>query len=329
MSDRIDNVTGFPSVLKDLTDDKLESIKRKAAAIVQQDVDINAICSTLIASRQLYALARFALHRDLTAEGHVWEDGIEECLIKAMATKADLPFTRAQVLQALELPVRKFMFDEIQLESEQEKTERLMTESAISSAKDAKKVVIPGYLLTTGDTLLVVGKAADVAKRLQLILEAPENHWANQEDDELATSQGLNDCVRVVWTTKLMPEVTYPTLMLEFPVGVQKWTSVANSRAGLEKLFQSQLSKTIGNRCDLLIVEDIALAYNTSFTLDTVHCPTNVCGGIKAIRRLVQEAKGVLVAGVIAEGDVTETAEDLRRRYKDVKGVYVEVVSPN
>lgn len=121
MADTVETVQGQPSVLKDFTDDKLTQVTRRAALLLSQDDTVNKICSTLIVSRQLYAMARLALQRSMQEEGYEWKDGIEELLIKAMADRANKPYTRAAVLRDLTNIALPLVQSEIKLEQKAER----------------------------------------------------------------------------------------------------------------------------------------------------------------------------------------------------------------
>jgi hypothetical protein len=330
MTDKIEQVEGYESVLRDFADTALDRVRTKAAALVQQDTDVNAICSVLIASRQLYALARFALHRELTSEGVEWSDGIEEFLIKAMSDRADRPFARTAVLGALEGSVRKFMVDELEKEVEAERTEEMLTSQQVDSARANKFVTEPvhGFCYKPGEVVLVVGSAESVEDYITDIRNTAVNLCDDPEIETFAQENGFSTCTKVNLLDKALPaDITRKTGLVQLNVGVNKWLNVTNSRTSMEAFLAHLMLSTYGNRCDLLTIDNLQLTHNSLFANETdiyAYSWPNLSAAVKLLRRWAEDNRTVILGGVVVEqGKADQIRDELRERYKDIRGVHV------
>lgn len=142
MTDKVDVVESFPSVLKGFSDEQLDAVKTRVMSLLQTDKDVNRLCSVLINSKRLYALARLALQRNLAAEGISWASGDEEFIIKAMSNRSEVPFTRTEVFDALKSQVMSFMLDEIQAEAEADKAASMDYTARHNDVVASRKVAI-------------------------------------------------------------------------------------------------------------------------------------------------------------------------------------------
>lgn len=166
-TDRTEVVDVNTGVLQEFSDEALDVAKSAAYKLVSEDIDINRVASVMIASRQLYALARLALTRRLTAEGHSWADGVEEVIIRSMSSAANAPFRRTDTLRALESSVKAFMSDEIATELEETRVAELQARDRLEEVLNNRFVVINGKPYEPGHTIVVVGASADVAAAVE------------------------------------------------------------------------------------------------------------------------------------------------------------------
>jgi hypothetical protein len=254
MPDTIQPVEGFEGVLKSYTEEQLQAVQEKAAVLMRTDPDLNKICSVLIASRQLYALARYALHRELTTEGIEWDDGVEEFLIKAMADRATKPFSRTETLKILASTVKKFMTDEVNLESELERTQELIASQRDYDLRTRRIVIGQRMWGQTGDVFIVVGTADEVQKHVDLLASADTtNTYLDEEDIKKAKTLNLDVCARVILRSDKSSEER-PYCLTQ---GFDKWMGCCATSAEFTRHMAEAKDLAPFNRIDLLVVQDV------------------------------------------------------------------------
>jgi hypothetical protein len=328
MTDTVHNVEGFEGVLKNFSDEQLDTVRESAASLMTSDPTLNKICSVLIASRQLYALARYALHREMTKEGIDWSSGVEEFLIKAMADKANQPFTRTGLFTSLASTVKPFIAEEVSMEAEEEHTMELLERQQEFELKSKRRVTGPITLLP-GETHVVVGLQSDISK----FAEALENsivEFDSPEESELAMRHNLHRCVTVIFDdATAMDSTLNESGLASLRIGVNKWMNVGKSPTEFNRFLGNYTHKLLGERVDLLIVkEGIYLNNATSPAKSAVAC---VCDGVKAVRKTMKTMSGCAVV-LVAVDDAEQQASFLRGlqlKYNDIEDVSVYAVPTN
>lgn len=331
MADKVEQVEGYPSVLKDMDDDGLETVRRKVMRLMSQDMDINKISAVLIASRQLYALARLALQRELEAEGHTWADGVEEMIIKSMAEHANKPFSRTKVFEQLEGVVREFMINDIEHEVEQERSDNLHIAERIASLRDTSSVIVPSGAYKPGTTVVIVGTESEIKDYMDRVHHNAHKFWGtiSSEDEKFVQDEQLDVAVVArLELASIAPSIMRRRDLRDVRIGINLWNKKGNSRAEFKDLMEDTLATTLGNRCDVLLIDDAMMAYKPKIVVTSDEFSMyGVCEVIKQTRNWAKEHKTVLVVGVIPPqeevGSIASTLADLAERYKDLEDVSV------
>lgn len=320
MPDTIQPVEGFESVLKFYTDEQLQAVQERAAVLMRTDPDLNKICSVLIASRQLYALARYALHREMETEGIKWEDGVEEFLIKAMADRATKPFSRTETYKILASTVKKFMTGEINLESEAERTQELITTQRDFDLRSKRVVTGPGWWLQSGEMYIVIGTEEQIAAELDVLCSSDmRNHFVLEEDAERAKPLNLHICSRAV----LQDGGELRTAANCKSLGRLAWEGCCNTTAEFTRFMAEVKDEAPFKRVDLLVLENI-IGTQTKSTSRLTHASE----AVRTIRKVVKSQASSAVLGYpVAAGDVETIAKELKHKYENIEGVFITTVS--
>lgn len=309
MSDKLESVEAFPSVLSNFTDDKLTAVKASATHLVQNDKDINRICSVLIASRRLYALARYALHRTLTEEGHDWNSGVEELLIKSMATKADVPFTRTEVMESVKGHIPSFMVDEVARELEEENTERLAEAAKLSDLRALKKISVAVYpnvqSFDVKTCLLLVGQkqnqVTDLVNSITVDYPAEVPEALTTLKEELKTKPVKVLRLAAVASNSL-------TAKPGDPVPLNKWASDVSSLKRFENLMDNYFGSNELDRPDVVFIDNICLAAISKITDEFSATALKDCCSVVA--RWAKKHGVPVIIGVITKEDVKPVLSD-------------------
>lgn len=328
MTDTVHHVEGFESVLKDFSDERLDNVRETAASLMTGDPTMNKICSVLIASRQLYALARYALHREMLKEGIDWSSGVEEFLIKAMADKANQPFTRTGLFTSLATTVKPFIAEEVSMEAEEEHTMELLERQQEYELKTKRRVTGPVTILPS-ETHVVVGLPSAISK----FAEALENstiEFDNPEEAELAIKHSLHRCVKVIFDdVTAMDSTLNDKNLAELRIGVNKWMNAGKTPTEFNRFLGNYTHKLLGERVDLLIVkEGLYLNNATSLSKTAVAC---VCDAVKAVRKTMKTMSGsaIVLVAVDSQEQQDSFLRGLQLKYNDLEDVSVYAVPTN
>lgn len=293
--------------LADLTDEQLEPIKRKAADLVTTQTPVNHACATLIASRQLYALARYTLHEHLQFSSDAETPLVEECLVASMTERAEQPFRRDHLLNSMKGVVLPFLISEIAAEAESEAVQEQLEAKRVEElrVKSAVPITLTSLEIEACVPLLRHEILALVGTQEQLELEIA------------SIRAGINDIYS-------RDEVSYSTLYLSTEQGnnemlsarnpqtiVRKyfdfWKGLANSKSALHKQLGVQCRFLRGQRCDLVLVENAAELGAVGQLPDAV----------RRLRYWCDEQKAALVIGIPEQ--LSEETSSLGKHCKVVK----------
>lgn len=135
--------------------------KELAKNIVGTDVRVNQACAAMIAAKQVYMLARYAIHEQLVASHNCQDenDEIEHFIVEAMSARGEEPFTRDELLQKVQNLLAPFVISEIKLELESEETKENLKKTQAKIYKDYGRLEFCDGVSTEevdpGDTLLI------------------------------------------------------------------------------------------------------------------------------------------------------------------------------
>jgi hypothetical protein len=323
MTDESREEEGIPelkSVLVNFTPEQLAFVQGKARELVSRDATVNQVATVLIAARRVYSLARLRLHQILTEqEGHKWEDGIEECLVQAMANEADKEFTVEDLVGRVNGSVTPFVIEELHMAQEAARTKALMADQEQEQARLARK--IPLTLINSGVTEVERGQVH--------IFCGPREHMP---------------MIDGVWAPVVMANKTdelpyYVLRLLERPqselvdreelltrvvgaAGVNKWmnrfTGTQKTKTTLTDLASKSMCKP---KIDLLVVQD-------GHSLRT-EGPSwrekgmNTLDGLKHLYRWAKEAKAVVLCYVPYEADEQEEQARFIEKAQEHYEIYV------
>jgi len=312
-----DQVEGFEGVLKDMSDEQLDEVKAKAADLANADQEINLICDVLINSRRIYAMARYALSRQLKQEGHEWESGIEELLIKAMMDRGLQPFSRDDVLNNLKGPVIAFVMDEVQRELESDRFQQM--EQARREEDIRGKTPVP-IVLRAGDTQLerdqtamIVGENDHVLDAIDVIVDGLEQQNEHEGEQKFSTM--------VLAPNKLHINITDKDKTLHC-VGIDQWAGLCNSRSAMTKLLNGHKKLLFKHRVDALIVYDGVTGFTNGVIGGSPVTATNET--LKQLRRWCDEEKAALIVGLpLAPDDADQYSADAVNRFSKHAEVFL------
>lgn len=245
--------------LTDLSADQLKQAGEKAAALLSEDREVNMAAAAIITSLQLYSTARFALHRQLTALGHRWEDGLEACILEAMKAKGQQPFERGPLLEKVTTVITLFLQAEVAREREAAAKQTNFERQAAAAERLATPLALPATSLAPGRPLergklyLIVGQGQTVQQYFTELLEA----LPAQE----TTALHLAD----VRQPQILPTGRLFTRTL--PRGV--WDNVGKQQGVLERRLQEWASVLYEQRCDLVLIDWLPALNTESLTLQT------------------------------------------------------------
>jgi len=294
-----DQVEGFESVLKDMSDEQLEAVRNKATELANADQEINLICEVLINSRRIYALARYALSRQLKQEGHEWSSGVEELMIKAMMDRGLQPFARDDVLDNVKGPLMAFVMDEVQREVESDRFQQM--EQARREDDIRGKTPVP-IVLRAGDTQLerdqtavIVGENDHVLAAIDVVIGGLDEQNEREGEQKFSTL--------VLAPHKLFANITDKDKTVHC-VGIDQWAGLCNSRAAMTRLLNGHKKLMFKHRVDALVVYDGVSGFTHGLVEGSPVTATNET--LKQLRRWCDEEKAALILGLPLTPDDVE-----------------------
>ena len=315
--DKHEVVEGHEGVLKGMTEQQIAEAREQAVKFVTKDPEINRISAVVIASRQLYSLARLALTRELIKEGHEWSDGVEEYIIQAMVAQANEPFSRDKVLQATQGQILPFLVDDVEREIEETNTDELEFQRLAEAHRADSVVPITSYGIRRSESQVLVGPTTCITERIDEYLVNLNN--SNEGDEN-------HPCVVLHLVSYNIPDnIMLKEDQLVIEIGLHKWVGCTNSPAKLRDLFAKYLKSALNEQCDLLLVDDLVQTYTAgSHSLDASGA-RRAEKGHKALKKWAKSAKAAVIGGArLPKGeDMVEFVQEVR----EVLGDHVGVVS--
>lgn len=331
MSDTIQNVEGYEGVLKDFTDEQLDVVRQQASELMNGDSSLNKICSVLISSRQLYALARYALHREMVAEGHEWSTGVEELLIKAMADRANQAFSRTTLFQNIAGSVKTFMSEELSKEVELSRTEEMLKQQQLYEMRTNRAICGRGLpWLRAGEIVVAVGTPQEINKLAAEIPSIAANFYEEAGEDvvQRAKELGLDvPNILVLSADTATPEHIQGSKVIT--LGTGKWVGCANTATEFTRLVNTELAKFEPQTLDLILVSDLGLC-NTRLKLSEPFTSVpHLCDSIKAIRKTVKAlgTTAFLCMPTDQAADTDTLVAQLKKKYEDIEDVLIAPAS--
>ena len=293
-SSRTQEIEVYESVLADMTDSQLAAVQEHVAQLVGQDEAFNLCMSVMIASQQLYALARFALQRECQKEGITWQDGVEEMVIKAAKEHSLQPISRTDVLNKVQRTVLKFLTEEVDMQVQDERAEHLRLSKEAHEKRMKTTVSTPYGDFERGSVIVVTGTLPAVNEELEGCVIDGTTMWLE--------AKGLPN--------KAIPKNAPPVAHVH--VGINRWSGLAKSPSNMRKVFEIYLNRLFEHKCDLVVV------YNTPLlSTESVSGRSRVRtadDAIQTIRRWAADHGAVVIAGLPRLGeDASEWYEEVQK----------------
>jgi len=237
---------------------ELRGIGKRAQKLVDKDRQLQQAAVILRDSRRLYILGRSAISRRLGELGHAPDDGVEFAIVHSMNEASMASFERQEVFDSLRRLMLPWVTFELAAEKEREKAAEKAEEGAREAERRQKAVPtgLPlwpdgaGDLPRGGEVVVLAGSREPV---LRCLRAAADIAARGQSKPRVAAVHFLEQVYQ--------PATINRTEKLVVPVGVNQWLHAATTPNGLDKFMQRWLKQTSNGRADLLLVDDLALAF--------------------------------------------------------------------
>lgn len=290
--DKLEQVQVHKSVLQDMTDEQLDSIRKQITTLAAEDEAINMAMTVMIIAPQIYQLARLSLQQELLKEGYSWEDGLEEAIIKLCGNYANQRISRQEVFDKARTSVLKFLTEDLSKQYADEQAERARQRAELHARRLSQPVVLQCGEQCRGAVVVVYGDEDNVKARCQQELSEITSGWNGPDASARQTIIRLSTANR---PQTLVPADKAGTLH-NLQVGANQWMGIANSSSKCHEQLNGWASVLLDMQCDVLYAEDGrylhtggAAGRNLLLQLED---------GLKRMRRWAQEAKAVLLVAV-------------------------------
>lgn len=330
-------VEGNRGVLHAKSEEEMAAIQKQAQKYMAADGVLRRICNVMISSRQLYALARLALTREIEREGHVWDDGVEEFLIEAMMQQALRPFSRAEVTVAVRDIVTEFLLDELNIEQETERSSALLRLQREES--DRLSLAVPfGYadiamFVERGRSYTFIGSDIDALQQrmLRRICNTLEAHKETEDKGEVILPEGKDPpskkplfpaAATVIHMLARTPENQGEVDPFIAHIKPDVWHGLLNQRNRAERILDEIVANLYRQRVDLVVVEGL-----DQLIREDAQDPTSRLRRAEAAHRYLirwcKEKKAALVTTMERSADMP--AEEYRTALEKYLGKFTEI----
>jgi len=298
-------VEGHHSVLGDMTELEIASIRKLAVKYVQSDEQINRIGAVIISSRQIYALARLALTRELAERGHCWQDGVEEYILQAMINQSNVQFSRDRTLQSVQSSLLPFLVDEIHAEHKAVLRREAEAQRLEEERRRASPVYFAGEMLR-GDSVVLV--ADNITKVMSEITQGCNGDIEGQDTPVTIHLRAVN-----IPETKIDRDAD----KYYVEVGLNKWVNCSSSEAQMSKLFDKVLASVRGGHCDRLVCDNLVLAHTVG--ISGTSAARHAMHAHKALKKWAKAHDAILVGGAVGDEEFQEELDKLLGKHTTIK----------
>jgi hypothetical protein len=310
MADNTEVVEGYEGVLKDFSDAELAEVKQIAIDFASSDVDINRICAAIIAARQLYALCRLALEKELLKEGHEWPSGVQEYLLKSMADQALQPFERRHLVARVSGIVMSFLTDDLAAELEETNAEELREAGELAE----RTIPFSGFEVARGEALVYIGEPDIVREYIVEGLVGLKE--SNDIAEEPFTVLRLKDAMQ-------SNKVNKDAALVYQTMGINLWTNLAGSPTKLAAALETKSLTMHQSRCDVLVVDDTSKLYTGGLAGSGE--AYQVSHALKRLKAWAKDSNAVLI--LAAPNPMLEDAEQYESDMDKLIGDHVTLVA--
>ena len=313
----------YKSALSKMTDAQLDRVKARVKSLVGEDENFNLCLSVMITSQQLYALARYTLQQECKKEGIVWEDGVEETIIKASNEHSTKPISRTAVLESIQRTVLKFLTEEVgkQVEDERAEQMRANAEAHEKRMESTVTVLVDAPILQAHKvhTLERGGKSLIVHGYLKESQTAVANCVGPADFGSNSVGLTVLHLVPQPIRDKATPKEQTQKWV---NVGSNRWTGLAASPSSFAKVLEPFVKRLHGDQCDVILVSNLELLADRNGLAgrSRVRMADNA---LRVLRRWAGEQGAVIVAALPM---FDEDAPTWRKEIDEVMGEHNVIV---
>jgi len=325
-NDREQAIEVHESALAEMTNEQLAEVQARVKQLVGEDESFNLCMAVMIASQQLYALARYSLQRECNKEGISWEDGVEELMIKAAKEHSLQPIARTDVLEKVQRTVLKFLTEEVDMQVQDERAEhmRATAEAHDIRMKTQVQITMPN---TTAPKIWEVNDEPGYYTVPPAPVQGSNSGFLADRGDAIVVSGGLEAVEEAVSSVARQNE--YTTMQLvgttlrdklvkksqthgSVRVGVNRWSGLAKSPSNFNRVLEPYLKRLHEHLCDIVLVTNLPLL-GTEGVAGRSRVRTAE-DALHVLRKWAKEQGAVVVAGLPRLGeDAGEWAEEVKK----------------
>jgi len=235
---------------------KREEVAAIARELMSKNARMSQCVGTMVAARQLYAVCCNDLDRQITklpeAQQH---ELLAECLVQAATHQAAKEFDENDLFMGFQETVWPWMQATIALHNAEEKVERSKELDELESLRRHRKIPLGikydpdlGDELRRNDSLVLVGWEPAVRYLIDTIMT------------NVLTARVPEQLFHIIRLMKAAPTKAEAQRQLT-RLGGKDWKNCCKSSTSWPKLFQGRLLDQLSDPLDLLIVDDLAHAY--------------------------------------------------------------------
>lgn len=246
-------------ILEEIAEEDAKKAQDDANRLIADNEDVRQAVSTLIASRQMYAVAVTELDHTLAhlPEGEKVHPLTADIFIQTASNTASEPFDEAILFQGLIETIFPWMQKVCKQHTEEEIEERKTEQLEDEERRKKVKVPIGVTLDKTEDPLLTKGRnVVFVGYRpaIKVLLDHITNHVLASKDDD--HPQRLFTVIRLL--QKASKDDGHERLIR---LGEQDWTNCHATSNGWMRIVGKDILPQLPSMPDLLICDDLPLAY--------------------------------------------------------------------